>query len=656
MKTETVKLSQVQVNEANPRTITNEKFQKLVNSVLALPKMLELRPIVVDNMMVALGGNMRFRALTAISDLSEDELKSRLFSINDVKKKTEGEQQALLTHWLRWRDSPTAIIIKASELSDAEQREFIIKDNIGYGEWDTDSLTAQWDNEELVDWGIEFPDAENALNAQNGSGSGSEKQNSAPESSLFDRFIVPPFSILDTRKGYWQDRKKKWYDIIGDMGESRNDTLVTSLEIKYKDLYQRTREHRKELGISFKEYIDKYVSQEDLEKEQAKIVAQGVSILDPVMAEIVCRWFGQENGKAFDCFAGDSVFGFVAAYLGNDFTGVELREKQAALNNERVEGMNARYICDDGQNVAQHIEPESQDLLFSCPPYFDLEKYSDLPNDASNQGSYEDFIKILENAFTGAVSCLKENRFAAICVGDVRDKNTGFYYDFCGDIKRIFKQNGMRLYNEIILVEQTASTALRASRYMDSRKVAKTHQHLLVFFKGDPKKIKKEFPKIEYKEEDLELFNTSEEETSTVVSNEAQTQLGGVIKDLIKFREQFIKKKVIMYLPYPRIQKAYDKGQIHIHRNESGEICGYLWLNDKSKLQVSCIEEICSVKRGLGSEMIEWAKSHAQFPVLELKVVDFNKHAYDFYLKHGFVEVSREKGKNINNITMHYAS
>ena len=506
MKTETVKLSQVQVNEANPRTITNEKFQKLVNSVLALPKMLDLRPIVVDNMMVALGGNMRFRALTAISDLSEDELKSRLFSINDVKKKTEGEQQALLTHWLRWRDSPTAIIIKASELSDAEQREFIIKDNVGFGEWDMDALANEWDTEDLTDWGL---DLWNADSGSGGSGSGTLPSSPA-ESSLFDRFVVPPFSILDTRKGYWQDRKKKWRELIGDFGESRNDTLITSPEIKYKDLYQRTREHRKELGISFKEYIDKYVSQEDLEKEQAKIVAQGVSILDPVMAEIVCRWFGQENGKAFDCFAGDSVFGFVAAYLGNDFTGVELREKQAALNNERVEGMNARYICDDGQNVAQHIEPESQDLLFSCPPYFDLEKYSDLPNDASNQGSYEDFIKILENAFTGAVSCLKENRFAAICVGDVRDKNTGFYYDFCGDIKRIFKQNGMRLYNEIILVEQTASTALRASRYMDSRKVAKTHQHLLVFFKGDPKKIKKEFPKIEYTEEDLSKTDSGE--------------------------------------------------------------------------------------------------------------------------------------------------
>ena len=518
MKTETVKLSQVQVNTANPRTITNEKFQKLVNSVLALPKMLELRPIVVDNMMVALGGNMRYRALTAISDLSEDELKSRLFSIKDVQKKTEGEQQALLTHWLRWRDSPTAIIIKASELTDEEQREFIIKDNIGYGDWDTDSLTAQWDNEELVDWGIEFPDAENALNAQNGDGSGSERQNSAPESSLFDRFIVPPFSILDTRKGYWQDRKKKWYELMGDLGDSRKDTLVTSLEIKYKDLYQRTREHRKELGLSFKEYIDKYVSQEDLEKEQAKIVAQGVSIFDPVVSEVMCRWFTPKSGsKIFDCFAGDTAKGLVFAECGHSFIGIELRPEQVEINNKIIadRGKDIRYICDDGQNVAQHIEPESQDLLFSCPPYFDLEVYSDLPNDASNQGTYEDFIRVLDNGFSGAVGCLKNNRFAVIVVGDVRDKKTGFYYDFCGDIKRIFKKNGMRLYNEIILVEQTTSTALRASRYMDSRKVAKTHQHVLVFFKGDPKKIKGEFERIEYTEEDMNKFTDVEQNNET---------------------------------------------------------------------------------------------------------------------------------------------
>lgn len=502
MKTEIVNLSQIQVNSANPRTITDTKFDKLINSILVLPKMLELRPIVVDSTFTALGGNMRFRALSAIADMDTAEVLARLSDVRDFQKKTQAEQDNLVAYWERWKDKPTAHIIRATELSEAEQREFIIKDNVGFGDWDMDALANEWDAEELDDWGLDVWQNKEWENGNESGGTNSSPANA----SLNDRFVVPPFSILDTRKGYWQDRKKKWRDLIGDFGESRNDTLITSPEIKYKDLYQRTRQHREELGVSFKEYLDKYVPDEVKEHEANKVLSAGVSLLDPVMAEIVCRWFGLENCKTFDCFAGDSVFGYVSAYLGNEFTGIELRPEQAQLNSERVEGMSARYICDDGQNVAQHIAPQSQDLLFSCPPYFDLEKYSDLENDASNQGSYGDFIKILENAFKAAVGCLKDNRFAVIVVGDVRDKSTGFYYDFCGDIKRIFREAGMPLYNEIILIETGASTALRASRYMESRKVAKMHQNILVFYKGNAKEIKKQFKKIEYASEDLELF------------------------------------------------------------------------------------------------------------------------------------------------------
>lgn len=517
MKTEIVNLSQIQVNGANPRIIKDDKFEKLICSILVLPKMLELRPIVVDNTFVALGGNMRYRALTAISDMDEAELKSRLSEARDFQKKTAAEQDNLIEYWQRWKDKPTAHIIKATELSEEEQREFIIKDNVGYGEWDMDALANEWDAEDLDDWGL---DVWQNKEWENGESSGATNSKPA-NASLNDRFIVPPFSILDTRKGYWQERKKKWRELIGDNGESRNDTLITSPEIKYKDLYQRTRQHREELGITFKEYLDKYVPDDVKEREASKVLSAGVSLLDPVMAEIVCRWFGQDNCKTFDCFAGDSVFGYVSAHLGNEFVGIELRPEQARLNNERVEGMTARYINDDGQNVAQHIAPDSQDLLFSCPPYFDLEKYSDLENDASNQDSYEDFIKILENAFKAAVGCLKENRFAVIVVGDVRDKSTGFYYDFCGDIKRIFKEAGMPLYNEIILVETGASTALRAGRYMESRKVAKMHQNILVFYKGKTKEIKNNFKKIEYASEDLERFkvdtgNESTEDTGDI--------------------------------------------------------------------------------------------------------------------------------------------
>lgn len=505
MHTETVKLTQIKVNGANPRTITGEKFDKLINSILVLPKMLELRPIVVDDTFVALGGNMRYRALTAVESMSIEELAQRLSGLRDYNKKTEAERQHLINYWGTWKDNPTALIIKASELSEDERREFVIKDNLGYGDWDMNLLGNEWDEQDLEDWGLDIwqPNdwGEGGTNKQ-------EKSNGSGDSthSLNDRFVVPPFSILDTRRGYWQARKKMWRELIGDMGESREDKLITSAEIKYKDLYQRTRKHREELGVSFKEYLDKYVSDDEKEREARKVLSAGVSLLDPVMAEIICRWFGQDNCKTFDCFAGDSVFGYVSAYLGNEFVGIELRPEQAKLNNERAEGMTARYINDDGRNVAQHIALDSQDLLFSCPPYFNLEKYSDLENDASNQKSYNDFIQILHDAFVSAIGCLKDNRFAVIVVGDVRDKRSGFYYDFCGDIKRIFKEAGMLLYNEIILIESGASAALRANRNMDSRKVVKMHQNILVFYKGNPDRIKQHFKKIEYESEDLELF------------------------------------------------------------------------------------------------------------------------------------------------------
>lgn len=156
MKTEKVKLTQIAVNDANPRVIKDHKFNKLVNSILVLPKMLEIRPIVVDNTMVALGGNMRFRALSAIADMESSEIARRLDSLGSYQRKTQAEQEQLIASWEAWQDAPTAYIIKASELTDAEQQEFIIKDNVGFGEWDMDMLANEWDDIDLTDWGVDL--------------------------------------------------------------------------------------------------------------------------------------------------------------------------------------------------------------------------------------------------------------------------------------------------------------------------------------------------------------------------------------------------------------------------------------------------------------------------------------------------------------------
>lgn len=91
---------------------------------------------------------------------------------------------------------------------------------------------------------------------------------------------------------------------------------------------------------------------------------------------------------------------------------------------------------------------------------------------------------------------IKDNRFAVVTCGDIRDKR-GFYYRFQDDIKNIFATNGMKLYNELILVESIGTLPQRARRFMEHRKIGKCHQNVLVFFKGDPKQIKSIFPTVE---------------------------------------------------------------------------------------------------------------------------------------------------------------
>lgn len=164
MQTQLVKLSQIHVNNANPRSIKDSKFDKLITSLLVLPKMLELRPIVVDSTMTALGGNMRYRALCAIVDLDEQNIRERLEASKDYQAKTQAERNALVDYWLAWKDNPTAPVINAANLSDAEKREFVIKDNVSFGEWDYDALANEWDTDDLNDWGVNLPIIESEIN------------------------------------------------------------------------------------------------------------------------------------------------------------------------------------------------------------------------------------------------------------------------------------------------------------------------------------------------------------------------------------------------------------------------------------------------------------------------------------------------------------
>lgn len=193
---------------------------------------------------------------------------------------------------------------------------------------------------------------------------------------------------------------------------------------------------------------------------------------------------------------GGVVRGAVAGKLGYKYTGVDLSAEQIKVNNERVKKLNlgVNYIQGNSLNIDKLVSENDFDLVYSCPPYFDLEIYTDDKEDLSNLGKYEDFVKQYKEIIKKSCAKLKDNRFAIFVVGDIRDKQ-GAYRGFVQDTINAFKEAGLIFYNDIILANAIATASLRARKLFGNRKVVKVHQNVLVFYKGDVKEIQNNFKK-----------------------------------------------------------------------------------------------------------------------------------------------------------------
>lgn len=290
--------------------------------------------------------------------------------------------------------------------------------------------------------------------------------------NMIKDFGVPPFSVLDTRQGYWQDRKDEWLKLGIKSEVGRADGLMI-----------------KSTGFM---------------GDAIKKRGGGTSVFDPVLCELMYSWFNVPKGTVLDPFAGGSVRGVIASALGQQYVGVELRNEQVEANRDQ-----GQTICSDPMPVwitgdsteldtlvGDDIVP---DLIFSCPPYADLEVYSDDPKDLSNM-PYNQFIDLYSEIIKKACDKLKDNRFAIFVVGEVRDK-AGEYYNFVGDTVQAFLDAGLIYYNELILVNNAGTLPLRAGRqFNNGRKIGKMHQNVLVFYKGDPKAIKSNYPELKFDE------------------------------------------------------------------------------------------------------------------------------------------------------------
>lgn len=284
---------------------------------------------------------------------------------------------------------------------------------------------------------------------------------------IAERFLIPPFTILDAKQGDWQERKRAWQSmgIRGEVGRDASSCNTTEW-IKGKGLSGGCQN----IPGTTEEWT-------------------GTSIFDPVVCELAYRWFSPEDGQIVDPFAGGSVRGIVAGALGRKYWGCDLRQEQVDANELQAHSIDPQvipeWVCGDSMETLP--DAPLADMVFSCPPYGDLEVYSDNPNDLSNM-EWHTFVAAYKRIIMRSIERMKPDSFACFVVGDFRDKK-GHYRNFVSTTIEAFEDCGARLYNEAILATSVGSAAMRVTKQFNSgRKMAKTHQNVLVFVKGDWKK------------------------------------------------------------------------------------------------------------------------------------------------------------------------
>ena len=307
-----------------------------------------------------------------------------------------------------------------------------------------------------------------------------QRSQHVPSNLLQAKFGWPPFSILNTISWDWQRRKDEWENLYRDSTEGRDVK-------RYNATPTNTFSAR---GIEAKQ-------------------AESVSEFDPYLCELMYKWFSRAGDKILDPFAGGCVRGIVASVLNRNYHGVDLSNNQVTTNYTQCAEVFKRYIDVSGNadwyngdaDVVLDLFPNDFNMIFTCPPYYNLEKYTSDPRDLSNLPTYSDFLYKYSSILEKAVNLLLPDSFFVIVVSEIRASTTtenSQYLGFVPDTIQILRNKcSLHYYNEIILENAIGSLPIRAPKYFNkSRKIGRHHQNVLVFYKGNLENIEKKFGEI----------------------------------------------------------------------------------------------------------------------------------------------------------------
>jgi 16S rRNA G966 N2-methylase RsmD len=246
----------------------------------------------------------------------------------------------------------------------------------------------------------------------------------------------------------------------------------------------------------------KAIGRRKMEAPRAPVGAEtGISIFDPVLCEMMYLWFSSVGSSVLDPFAGGSVRGIVAAVLGRRYCGIDLSAEQVEENRKQWVDISNRlgnnahpdpeWIVGDSAKMNDCLDRDRQfDFIFSCPPYGNLEVYSDNPNDLSTM-TWQKFLDAYGRIISLSCERLRQDRFACFVVGDFRSPS-GELRSFPSETILAFKAAGLSFWNDAVLLTAVCSLPIRVRAGMEkSRKLGRAHQSVLIFLKGDSQRAMK---------------------------------------------------------------------------------------------------------------------------------------------------------------------
>lgn len=205
------------------------------------------------------------------------------------------------------------------------------------------------------------------------------------------------------------------------------------------------------------------------------------SIFNPQLAQMILAAYAPLNGKVYDPFGGGGTRGYIATKMGYDYTGIEIREEEYNRVKEQIKkwGIDFNFILNDSTKY----KPEGDfDFVFSCPPYYDLEVYSDLAGDLSNANSYDEYLCMLKNVLQNCYDVLKKNCFAVFVVGNFRNKK-GELENLNGDLITKAKEVGFKLWDELIWMGASNVALTRCGKFEKNRKSVRMHEYIIILKK-----------------------------------------------------------------------------------------------------------------------------------------------------------------------------